>query len=344
MQAIYLLALKPAAETQADPHSYGFREGRCAHDAIEQLAICMATSNAGQWVLEGDIKACFDTISHDWLRDNIPMDKFILSQWLKAGYMEKAKIFPTKEGTPQGGLASPTLANMALDGLQSVIQKAAKKASVRANLIRYADDFIVNCNSRTALQSCIKPAIEDFLKPRGLMLSEEKTMITHINEGFDFLGKQVRKYSGKLVIKPAKDSIMAIVSKVKEVIKRQGRHLTVYQLKRLINPKLRGWAYYHRFCSSYRTFATVDHQIFQLLYRWARRKHSTKSKRWVYKRYFDPHHGFFNQWDKSSPNPKLFRLTSLGIRRYIKVKMHANPFDSVWDSYFLRRQHGHIFR
>ncbi|MGH7455882.1 MAG: reverse transcriptase domain-containing protein, partial [bacterium] len=141
MQALYAMALKPIAETLADPNSYGFRDARSCHDAIQQIFIALANFYSAQWILEGDIKSCFDEISHEWLLENIPLDRKILNAWLKAGYLEEGKHFPTTEGTPQGGIVSPLLANMTLDGLEKAIRDAMPSRS-KVNVIRFADDFV----------------------------------------------------------------------------------------------------------------------------------------------------------------------------------------------------------
>lgn len=205
MQALHALALVPIAETVADRNSYGFREGRSCADAIGQCFCALAKSYAPVWVLEGDIKACFDRISHPWLLKNIPMDKRILRGWLQAGYWEKGRLFPTESGTPQGGIISPTLANLTLDGMEQAIRSRIRKRHDQVNFIRYADDFVVTARTRETLEQIVKPAVVGFLAERGLELSEQKTTITHIETGFKFLGQNVRKYENKLVIKPAKD-------------------------------------------------------------------------------------------------------------------------------------------
>lgn len=191
MQALLLLGLDPVSESMADPNSYGFRPHRSCADAIARCFSMLAKPDAPEWILEGDIKGCFDNISHDWMLQNIPVDKKILQQWLKAGYMEKQQLFPTEQGTPQGSVISPTLANMVLDGLEMAIDQAAgvkhwgktaPKRRINPNhihLIRYADDFVVTCSDKSLLEHKIKPAITSFLAARGLELSEEKTLITH---------------------------------------------------------------------------------------------------------------------------------------------------------------------
>lgn len=174
MQALYLFALAPVAETTGDLNSYGFREYRSCADAIEQCFKCLAGRHCARWVLEADIRSCFDRISHGWLLNNIPMDKKILQSWLKAGYIDKGLAYPTKAGTPQGGIASPTLANMTLDKLESTIKSAVSKGS-KVNVVRYADDLVVTGTSKQLLEDDIIPVIGDFIKERGLELSKEKT-------------------------------------------------------------------------------------------------------------------------------------------------------------------------
>ena len=182
MEALQLLALEPVAETLADVNSYGFRPKRSTADAIEQCFIVVAQKKAAQWILEGDIRACFDRISHPWLNDHIPMDKSILGKWLAAGYMEEGVVYPTEAGTPQGGIASPALANMALDGLEEIARGAAP-SNQKVHVVRYADDFIITGASKEVLEMKVKPAVVAFLKERGLELSDEKTRITHVDDG-----------------------------------------------------------------------------------------------------------------------------------------------------------------
>src|SRR5580658_7895048 len=170
MQALYLLALLPVAETTADPNSYGFRPKRSTADAIEQCFTVLARKISQQWVLEGDIRGCFDNISHAWMLDHIPTDKDVLRKWLKAGYMENRTLFPTEAGTPQGGIISPTLANLTLDGLEQLLKDNFRQKKVRGqvirpkvNLVRYADDFIVTGATRQMLENEVKPQVEQFL-------------------------------------------------------------------------------------------------------------------------------------------------------------------------------------
>jgi RNA-directed DNA polymerase len=211
MQALHLLALAPVGETIADPNSYGFREQRSCADAVGQCYLALRSANT-QWVLEGDIKACFDTISKDWLLTHIPMDKVILEKWLTAGYMDKHVLHETTDGTPQGGIISPALANCALDGLERILKdkyptgralKSFGGLCPSVNFIRYADDFVITGRTKELLEGEVKPIVMQFLQERGLELSPTKTVITHVEKGFDFLGQNVRRYpNGKLFLSP----------------------------------------------------------------------------------------------------------------------------------------------
>ena len=277
MQALYKFALEPIAETWADLNSYGFRKYRRCADAISQCFNTLAKKDSPVWILEADIKACFDEISHPWMLKHIPMDKVILEKWLKSGFVEEGKLFPTGKGTPQGGIASPTLANMVLDGLEQTVRNSYPRRMrggerSKINVIRYADDFIITAKSKELLEDVIKPVVIEFLKERGLSLYEEKTKITRIDEGFDFLGQNVRKYDGKLLIKPSKDSIKSFLQNILETFKKHWGSKTIALIGDL-NPKIRGWANYHKHVVSSRTFGSysgtpmilcVSHFIFGL--------------------------------------------------------------------------------
>jgi len=197
-QALHLLGLEPILETTADRNSYGFRRGRSCADALEDCFHVLCKRSSARWVLEGDIKSCFDRISQAWLDTHIPMDTVILRQWLKAGYLEKDAFFATTAGTPQGGIISPALANATLDGLDTLLQQRfgatpRQRARNKVHRVRYADDFIITGTSRTLLRSEVQPLVVHFLQERGLELSHEKTNITRVEDGFDFLGQHVRR-------------------------------------------------------------------------------------------------------------------------------------------------------
>ncbi|GAG86081.1 unnamed protein product, partial [marine sediment metagenome] len=277
-QALYKLALEPAAEMIADKNAYGFRPLRSTADAIGQCFNALSRRGSPEYILEADIKSCFDEISHSWLLNNIPMDKMMLKQWLQAGYIEKdQEIQPTLAGTPQGGLISTTLLVVTLSGLESAVKAAItnqKKDKVHVSV--YADDFIITGTSRELLENKIQPAVENFLRERGLSLSKEKTKITHINQGFNFLAVNIRNYSnGKLIMKPTKENVSAFLTSIKQVIKSNPTAKTE-NLIHLLNPKIRGWANYYRHICAKRTFGYVDHHIFWALWRWARRRHTNK--------------------------------------------------------------------
>jgi RNA-directed DNA polymerase len=348
-QALYLQGLEPVAEMRADPHSYGFRRNRGTQDAIAQVFNLLARKTSASWILEGDIKGCFDNFGHGWLESHIPMDTKVLSGWLNAGYVESGKLFPTEAGTPQGGIASPTIANIALDGLETMLTErfgstAKSIHQFRVRLVRYADDFIITGTSKELLEREVKPCVEAFLAERGLELSQEKTKITHISEGFDFLGQNVRKYGDKLLIKPSAKNVKAFLDKIRETI-RVNRSAKQENLIRLLNPMIRGWANYHRHVVAKRTYAMVDHHIWQALWRWARRRHPNKLCGWVRRKYFrtlDHRHWVFATATRGyTGEPRLLALlsaTDTRIVRHVRVKSDANPFDPVWDSYFAERK------
>jgi RNA-directed DNA polymerase len=272
MQALYLLALDPIAETTGDPNSYGFRSERSTADAIGQCFKALVQKTSPEWVLEGDIKACFDRIDHDWLLANVPLDNAILRSWLKAGFMDRQGFHPTDEGTPQGGIISPVLANLALDGLERRLREAfpvqvmrnGVRYSTKVNLIRYADDFVITGRSREQLETEVRPLVTGFMRERGLELSPEKTVVTHIDAGFDFLGQHVRKYRGKLLITPSKDSVKSLLATVRGIIK-ANQQATAGHLIVQLNPVIRGWAHYHRHVASSKTFRSIEHAIFKAL-------------------------------------------------------------------------------
>ena len=344
MQAVYLLALEPISETNADRNSYGFRPERATQDAIGQCFRILSRKTSSQWILEGDIKGCFDNINHEWLIKNIPMDKKILRKWLKAGYIHKRILYPTEAGTPQGGVASATLANMTLDGLEAELKKFHRQDKV--HMVRYADDFIITGNSKELLENEVKPLVEKFLSTRGLEFSPEKTGITHIDKGFDFLGVNIRKYNGKLLIKPSKKNVKAFLDKVRKTLK-DNKAVKQINLIKLLNPIIRGWANYHSSVSATETFSRVDKEIWQALWQWARRRHHDKNSVWIKEKYFKTmgnRNWVFAAEDRekfySNGKPlviSLFCAPDVPIKRHIKIRGEANPFDPKFETYFEER-------
>ncbi len=343
-QACHLMALDPIAETGADEHSYGFRLERGAHDAIGYVFHILRRKGAPQWILEGDIKSCFDEINHQWLKDNVHMDKSLLQKWLKSGFIEGGKLFPTRKGTPQGGVASPTLANITLDGLEKTLKEkfwdrpGQQKNRKMVHLCRYADDFIVTSSSKELLQESVLPAIRQFLAERGLQISEEKTRITHIKDGFDFLGQNTRKYGEKLLTTPSKKSLLNLKEKLSATIKSHRQKAS--DLIKEINPTIRGWCNYHRYIVSRKAFEKIDDHVFKLLWKWAKRQHPNKGHRWIARKYFLHPEGqkwTFTVKTKQGKVKQQYLASSTRIRRHILIKGKANPYDEEWKPYFEKR-------
>jgi len=343
MQALYKLSLAPVAETTADRNSYGFREGRSCADAIQAAFNALSKPNSATWVLEGDIKGCFDNISHEWMVRNIVMDKVVLRKWLKAGYVENGIAYPTRKGTPQGGIISPMLSNMTLDGLEQAVRCAVPRRS-RVNFVRYADDFIITGKSRRLLERQIRPAVEDFLADRGLTLSKEKTVITYIKKGFTFLGQTFRKHGRVLHITPSVEGVLALIRKVGTLIR---KHVSVPMpvLIKKLNETLRGWGNYHRHVVASEAFGRIDTYVFEQLWRMVRRRHQNKSKGWLINRYWSAtgrKHRFAVRAKTASGKTTVYeviKLHAIGIRRYIKIKADANPYLPEYAEYFWRRRH-----
>lgn len=350
MQALHLLALDPVSEIKADRNSYGFRRARSAHDALEQCFSALGKpSKSAQWVLDADIKGCFDNIDHDWMLTHIPMDRQMLRKWLKAGYVERASLFPTEMGTPQGGIISPTLANMVLDGLElrltdRIRQRKSNGVVVynpKINFIRYADDFVVTGDSAETLDR-VKAVVVEFLTERGLQLSPEKTRIVHISEGFNFLGQNVRLYGDKVLIKPSKEALQRIYDKVRDIVQRN-KAVEQRDLIRMLNPVIQGWVNYHRHAVSSVAFSKLDFLIWKLLWQWAVRRHRGKGRKWIKQRYWrtlgtrtwtfatDVSDG------DSIRTVSLVYATDTRIRRHVKVQAEVNPYSPRWEGYLAER-------
>jgi len=343
MQALYALALTPIAESLADMNSYGFREKRSVADAIVQCFICLAKKASPQWILEADIKACFDEIDHDWLIQHIPMDKRILRQWLKSGYLEQGAFRHTDKGTPQGCIISPVIANMVLDRLETTIQTVVARRGACINVIRYADDFIITGATPAILMQEVKPLVETFLGRRGLSLSEEKTHLRYIGEGFDFLGFNVRKYNQKLLIKPSRDKVVSFMERIREYIK-SNVSAPADRFLRGLNSRLRGFANFYRHVVSKKTFSEIDQQVYQLLRNWMRRRHRNKTLAWCKRKYIK-RWGMRWQFTVSTVTAgevkplRLFKVADLPIIRHIKVRGNAHPYDPFHAEYFEQRRY-----
>ena len=356
MQALHLLALEPIAETLGDLNSYGFRKHRSCRDATSQIFKCIAQPNGAKWIYEADIKGCFDNINHTWLLENIPMDKQILCKWLKAGYIEEGKRYPTTNGTPQGGIISPTLMNMTMDGLETLIRKQFPKwkSGHKVNFVRYADDFVITAASREIIENEIEPLVKEFLSKRGLTLSPEKTKITHVNDGFDFLSQNSRKYpNGKTLQMPTDKAVSGIKQKLHEIVLFKNLNAKPHELIMQVNSILRGWTNYHkhnlsRTCFgivSKEVFKAIDFHLWKLLGKWCKRRHPNKSWKWIREKYFsasgeDCSFAAIHP-TKNGKNLKLYKIFRAGkvpIIRHNKIKSKANPFVREHEKYYTNRQ------
>lgn len=342
MQALHLFALEPVMETEADKNAYGFRPKRSCADAIAKCFMVLAKKTSSPWILEGDIRACFDKLSGKWLEDNILTDKVILTKWLTAGYMEEKTLYPTFDGVPQGGNMSCALLVLALKGLEEAIQNVTSKRD-KVHVVFYADDFVVTGATKTVLEDEVMPIVVNFLKERGLELSIEKTKITHVDNGFDFLGFNIRKYRGKLLIKPSKENVKHFLDEIRKLIKSNAT-TTTEKLIRLLNPRIRGWVNYFRHVVAKETFSYVDNSIFETIVRWAKRRHPEKNVTWIRRKYFRSQgmkHGIFSTRVKTKTRSyflDLFSASYLPIRRHVKIKAEANPYDPQYAKYFLERE------
>lgn len=358
-QALLKLALEPEWEAKFEPNSYGFRPGRACHDAIE--AIFIAINHKPKYVLDADISKCFDKINHKQLLNKLNTTSQIRSQikaWLKAGVMDGKQLFPTEEGTPQGGCISPLLANIALHGLETIIKKTFPKMSHTGketwfhkkgtdfkspDVIRYADDFVVFHSDERVVHKC-KEVIANWLAKVGLELKPSKTKYSHTlyqfgNEkpGFNFLGFQIKQYKVgkyqskqgyKTIIKPSQEKVQAHFKDLAKIIE---AHKATSQASLIahLNPVIRGWANYYSTVVSAKTFSRIDNLVYLKLLAWSRRRHHNKSRSWISRRYWHKH-GNAN-WvfstNASDEAIKLLKHSKTKIIRHTKVKQGSSPFD-----------------
>ncbi|MGV8108111.1 group II intron reverse transcriptase/maturase [Methanospirillum sp.] len=333
MQSLHAMALSPIESATSDKTSFGFKPYRSAKDAYAYLHICLSKKNAPQWIVEGDIKACFDEINHDWILKNTLMNKKVLKEFLKSGFIENYHLFPTIKGTPQGGTISPIIANIALNGLEMALARvfySRKNGNInkkrmnkhKVNYVRFADDFVITADSPETAHE-ILVIVKTFLEPRGLALSEEKTLVTHISDGFTFLGWNFRKYKGKLLAKPSKDSQKNIIRKIHDVI-HKAMAWTQEDLICTLNPIIRGWAQYHNHAVSSAIFNNLDHVIFIMLGSWAKRRHTNKSITWILAKYF--HKVGSRKYVFSTDTQILENFSDTKIIRQRLAKLDQNPY------------------
>jgi RNA-directed DNA polymerase len=321
------------------PCSYGGRPNRSALQAISTMQRVIAEGKIS-WVYEADLKNFFGSLDHSWLmkfvRHRISDERILLliTRWLKAGVMEDGVLAASTIGTPQGGSISPSLLNLTMRGFEAEIKKATGSRDL-VNVVVYADDFIVSARSKEILKAKVKPAISKFLSERRLTLLEEKTLITHIDQGFDFLGFNVRRDEDKLLIKPAKKSVKSFLENFRDRVA-SNQTAKTENLINILNPRIMGWANYYRSVISKKTFSYVEHQILWCLWRWAKRRHPGQSKSWVWSKYFRCSFKTKNVLKTRTPLGELALLAkaaSVPIVRHIKIKSDANPFDPNYQEY-----------
>jgi RNA-directed DNA polymerase len=350
LQAVVLNALEPEWEARFEPRSYGFRPGRGCHDAIEAIySTCKGPRSKRVWVLDADLAAAFDRIDHDHLLDQLghfPAREHIRA-WLKAGVIDRGRFAPTEEGTPQGGVISPLLLNVALHGMEAAAgvryltgTHVGHTTPTSPVLIRYADDLVALCHSREQVEQ-VKARLADWLRPRGLAFNEDKTRVVHLSEGFDFLGFHVRRFAnGKLIIKPSTAAVKRFRRRLRTEMRALRGGNAVMVIARL-NPILRGWAAYYRTVVSKHVFTTIDSYLWWLTFKWAVRSHRNKPKKWVTARYY----GAFNpartdRWvfgDRASA-AYLTKLAWTPIVRHQMVDGFASPDDPDRADYWATRK------
>jgi RNA-directed DNA polymerase len=351
-QAVALNALEPEWEARFEPRSYGFRPGRCCHDAIEAIfTVCKGKSPRRSWVLDADLAAAFDRIDHDRLLDHLRgfPAKERVARWLTAGMIEKGQYAPTPEGTPQGGVISPLLMNIALHGMETAAgarydtRPSRRGWSVPGTpvLVRYADDLVALCHSHEQAQQ-VKDRLAAWLAPRGLSFNEDKTRIVHLSEGFDFLGFNVRHYrsTGKLLVKPSKTAVKRFRARLRAEVRSLYGANAMAVISRL-NPILRGWGAYYRTVVSKRVFNDIDSTMWWTMLKWARHRHEAKTDRWLVDRYFARFHParqarwIFGDRDTGA---YLRRLSWTPIRRHQMVNADASPDDPALAYYWKQRR------
>ena len=336
------MALEPEWESRFEANSFGFRPGRCTMDAICAIHAALRRKGSSQWILDADISGCFDNIGHDPLLKKLPVFTSTIRRWLKAGTVVLGRWEPTKTGTPQGGPISPLLMNIALDGMEQLFACENSRgnrvcASGKTGLdkgitlVRYADDFVVIAPTRERLESYVIPKIHAFLEAQGLALSQEKSRIVHIDERFDFLGFTFMRQGGKLLAKPTQEAIKSHLKRIKEYLR---THTTVpaLQVVKELTPIIRGWANYYRHANSKAIFDKMGHRLFLMLWKWAKRRHRNKPRRWIRRTYFREDWAFYGQ------DAALLRYNKVPVTRFTKVTGKHSPMDPDQADYWSTRR------
>ncbi|MCL2931527.1 MAG: group II intron reverse transcriptase/maturase [Trichodesmium sp. MAG_R03] len=365
-QAVVKNGLEPIWEAEFETNSYGFRLDRSGHDALEQSWMRLQKGK-DKWILDAKIKGPFDNISHEYILKaigEIP-GRELIKQWLKAGYVEAEVFHKTDRGTPQGRIISPLLANIAFDGMERLLAEykmvktyqctkqvmgeayTKKKKLDKYGFIRYADDFIITAQREEDIKAII-PTIEKWLSERGLELNKDKTNLVDIEQGFNFLGFNIRQFNGSCFIVPQKEKVKELLAEIRAWLKANPTSTQEGVIANL-NPIIRGWGNYYRYGVSQRIFSYVDHEIWKSLWQWSLRRHSKrvgkqkgKGKEWVRKRYFKTFKG--NKWtfaanvkNKYGKNETIaiYRLAKTPIQRYVKIKGTASPDDLSLTKYWV---------
>ncbi|GAB3901056.1 hypothetical protein GCM10029964_089310 [Kibdelosporangium lantanae] len=351
LQALTVNALEPEWEARFEPKSYGFRPGRGCHDAIVAIHTTASRTDAKRlWVLDADLAAAFDRLNHDHITTSLGgfPARELVRQWLRAGVIENGRFAPTEEGAPQGGVISPLLLNVALHGMEAAAGVRYHVTGTRAGktmpgcpaVIRYADDLLALCHSREQAEQ-VKARLAEWLAPRGLVFNEDKTRITHLDRGVDFLGFSIRRFrGGKLLTKPSNEALRRIRKRLSTEVKAlRGANADAVIAK--LNPIITGWAAYYRIGVSSRAFNALDAHVWRLVYKWARISHPNKPTRWVTTRYF----GKFNpvrqdRWIFGSRHTGFFlrKFAWTAIVRHRMVVGTASPDDPSLSGYWATRR------
>jgi RNA-directed DNA polymerase len=350
LQALTVNALEPEWEARFESRSYGFRPGRSCQDAMQAIFVTARGETCRrQWVLDADLAAAFDQLDHDHLLGRLGQfpARERVRQWLKTGVIERGRLAPTERGSPQGGVISPALMNVALHGMEQAagvryIRTGSNAGTAKPGspvLVRYADDLIALCHSREQAEQ-VKARLASWLAPRGLTFNEDKTRVVHLDDGVDFLGFNIRRYRGKLLIKPSKAAVKRIRERLTaEMTALRGCNAQLALIR--LNPIIRGWSAYYRHAVSSKVFNSLDNHVWKLTYKWAKFTHPHKPKRWIITRYF----GAFNsarkdRWvfgDRDS-GAYLLKFVWTKITRHTLIKGWASPDDPAMAGYWAARR------
>ena len=350
LQAVTVGALEPEWEARFESRSYGFRPGRGCHDAIQAVFVTARGARCQRlWALDADLEAAFDNLNHDHLLGMLGAfpARQMISGWLRSGVLDQGRLTLTERGSPQGGVISPLLMNVALHGMEQAagvryITTGANAGTVRPGspvVIRYADDLLALCHSRQEAEQ-VKARLATWLAPRGLVFNQDKTRVTHLDDGVDFLGFNARRYRGKLLIKPSKAAIKRIRARLSAEMKAL-RGASVEAVLQQLNPIIRGWTAYYRIVVSSKAFDALDDHMWKLTYKWAKFRHPHKPKRWIVSRYFGLFHpARHDRWvfgDRQS-GAFLLKFSWAKIVRHTMVKGWASPDDPTLAEYWAWRR------